>query len=374
VAHPRLGEVTERQTRHLADLSGIEVEVVAPVARYPFPLPSPATPAEIVTTGHWNGIAVHWPRYPVVPKLRSLDALFLAWRTLPLMRRIRERFPFDVIAAQYFWPEGPAARRLSRRLGVPFSIKGRGPDVLSPARIPSNRRQMIAAARGSGGMLAVSHGLRKSMIELGMPGERIEVHYTGADHSHFYPRDRIAAKAALGLSGPVLLISGNIIQRKGQIRAVEALAQIPDATLLIAGRGPGLAALERRTLELGLEHRVRLLGAVDHAAMPLLNAAADVTLLPSRGEGLANAWVDSLCCGTPVVTTDVCGARETIDRPEAGRIVADNPAALAEAVREILADPPLPEAVARAADKFSWECNARELETHLRRVAFGAAA
>lgn len=371
---PRSGEVTERQTRRLADLEDIEVEVVAPLARYPFPLSLLSGGQARERSGRWNGLAVHRPSFTVVPKLRHLDARLLAQRLRPLLRRLRRRFPFDVIAAQYFWPDGPAAARLARALRLPFSIKARGPDLLGPARRPRIRPQLIAAARAAGGLLSVSGGLKAEMVKLGMAGERIEIHYTGADRDLFRLRDRAEAKAALGLDGPVLLISGNIVPRKGQLKALEALALVPGATLLVAGRGPDLARLESRISELGLENRVRLLGLVDHEAMPLLNAAADVSVLPTTGEGLANAWVDSLACGTPVVTTDVCGAREAIDRPEAGRIVADDPAAIAAAIREILADPPAPEAVAGAADKFDWERNARELASHLRRVAFGSEA
>lgn len=368
--HPRAGEVTERQVARLAGLPGVEVEVVAPAA---FPLlrrragaPAPAA------SGRWNGIPVHRPRFPVIPGMRRLDARLLAWRLLPLLARIRRRFPFDVIAAQYFWPDGPAAMRLSRALRVPFSVKGRGPDVANPARDRSKRAQMIRASEAAHGLLAVSQGLKDAMAALGMAADKVEVHYTGADRGLFHAGDRARAKAELGLRGPVLLISGNVIERKGQIKAVEALALIPEATLLVAGRGPGLDALESRIRALGLADRVRLLGLVEHDRMPLLNRAADVSVLPTTGEGLANAWVDSLCCGTPVVTTDVCGAREAIDRPEAGRIVANDPAAIAAAVRELLADPPAPEAVAAAAGRFSWERNARELKAHLERVAFGA--
>jgi teichuronic acid biosynthesis glycosyltransferase TuaC len=368
---PRSGEVTERQTRRLADLEGIEVEVVAPLACYPFPLSLLSVGQAKARSGRWNGLLVHRPRFTVVPKLRHLDARLLARRLRPLLRRLRRRFPFDVIAAQYFWPDGPAAMRLARDLGVPFSIKARGPDLRGPARRPRVRPQLTAAARAAGGLLSVSGGLKEEMIGLGMARERIEIHYTGADRRLFHPRDREQAKAALGLDGPVLLVSGNVVPRKGQLTALEALALVPGATLLVAGRGPGLARLEARMSELGLDDRVRLCGLVPHETMPLLNAAADVTVLPTTGEGLANAWVDSLACGTPVVTTDVCGAREAIDRPEAGRIVANDARAIAAAIRELLADPPAPEAVARAADKFDWDRNARELASHLRRVAFG---
>ncbi|HEX8527073.1 glycosyltransferase, partial [Allosphingosinicella sp.] len=83
----------------------------------------------------------------------------------------------------------------------------------------------------------------------------------------------------------------------------------------------------------------------------------------------ANVWVEAMACGTPVVTTDVGGAREAIDRPEAGRLVEPDPESLAAAVRELLAAPPPQQAVREAAAKFSWQRNSAELFEHLSGVA-----
>ena len=90
-----------------------------------------------------------------------------------------------------------------------------------------------------------------------------------------------------------------------------------------------------------------------------------VMVLPTISEGLANVWVEALACGTPVVTSDVGGAREVVDRPEAGRLVPRAPGAVANAINELLADPPAPAAVRAAAERFSWERNAAELFEHL---------
>jgi glycosyltransferase involved in cell wall biosynthesis len=127
--------------------------------------------------------------------------------------------------------------------------------------------------------------------------------------------------------------------------------------------------LRKRTEELGLQGRVRFLGLVDYKTMPLLNRAADVAVLPSKAEGLANVWIEALCCGTPLVTTDVCGAREVMDRPEAGQIVADEPLEFARAIKELLSALPAPERVARSAERFTWSRSTLELQQHLRESA-----
>jgi glycosyltransferase involved in cell wall biosynthesis len=91
-------------------------------------------------------------------------------------------------------------------------------------------------------------------------------------------------------------------------------------------------------------------------------------VLPSRSEGLANAWVEALACGTPLVICDAGGARELLGDPSAGRIVARDPQAIAAAVLEIVANPPSPEAVAANAAQFSWEANAAALAQYYERL------
>jgi len=93
----------------------------------------------------------------------------------------------------------------------------------------------------------------------------------------------------------------------------------------------------------------------------VLLSAADAMVLPSASEGLANAWVEALACGTPIVITDTGGARELLREESAGQIVARTPSAIAAAVCSLLAQPSAPEIVARSTQRFSWEAHAATL-------------
>jgi glycosyltransferase involved in cell wall biosynthesis len=363
---PHLGNFVERQVIELAARPGIEVAVVIPVPVSPLGFGLRRKFREVLALPEeevWKGVPVFRPRYTALPRLRGYNARSLERHLAAALHEIRGRFPFDVIAAQFFWPEGPAALFAARALGVPVSIKARGYDFDQWQALRGSTPTDLAEADG---FLAVSAELRERMIDCGLPGDRINVHYTGLDRTLFAPRDRAAAKAALGLAGPVLLSAGNLRHPKNPGLALDVLSELEGVTLLIAGGGPDAARLQRRIRRLGLEGRARLLGAIPHHEMPQLYAAADVTLHTSRAEGLANVWVESLACGTPIVTTAVGGAAEIIDRHSAGRLAAPDARSMAAAIRELLDRPPEQAAVVAAASHFDWRRHAAQAETHLR--------
>ncbi len=369
---PTLGVFVERQTLGLAALPEVELEIVSPVGLPPWPLsrhPHYAARAGLPRQEEWKGLTVHRPRFPVVPVIgQQWAARAMARALLPLLREIRARFPFDVIDTEFFWPDGPAAMTLAKSLGVPLSIKARGADILFWGNRPGVGPQILAAAQAAEGLLAVSAALKQDMVRLGMPADKIKVHYTGVDLDRFKPRDRASAKAALGIEGPLIATVGALIERKGQRLAIEALARLGDATLLLVGDGPDRKALERHAARLGITPRVRFLGARPHGEIAALIAAADVLVAPSRSEGLANVWVEAMACGTPVVASTVGGAAEAIGGA-GGRLVGLEAEAIAGAVRALLDNPPDPQQVRDAARKFSWDTNSRDLFEHLSRVA-----
>ncbi|TKD51297.1 glycosyltransferase [Sphingomonas baiyangensis] len=366
---PNFGVFVERQAQALAARDGVAVRVVAPLGIAPFPLslhPRYRALARLPMREQRNGLEVLRPRFRNLPGLAGrLHAAMLARALYPVLRDLRGDFAFDVIDASFFFPDGPAAIALGERFGVPVSIKARGADVHHWGRAPATAGQVTRAARRADGLLAVSAAMADDVAALGVPRERVRVHHTGVDQTRFTLADRDAAKAVLGFAGPLVVAVGALIARKGHDVLIEAIAQLPGVTLAIAGHGPERGALEALARRLGISERVRLLGSVAHADLPPLYAAADVSALASSSEGLANAWVEALACGTPIVITDAGGAAEVIDRPEAGRIVARDAAAFARGIGEMLALAPDRARVREAAARFTWERNAEALHAHL---------
>src|SRR3546814_4032874 len=74
----------------------------------------------------------------------------------------------DVIDAEFFYPDGPAAMRVAAALGVPYSIKARGADISHFGHDPASRSQNLSAAAKAAGLLAVSAALRRDMAAIGI--------------------------------------------------------------------------------------------------------------------------------------------------------------------------------------------------------------
>lgn len=371
-ARPNFGVFVERQALGLAAHPDVELKVVASRGLPPFPLDRHAHYAGLrglPDRETWKGLDLHRPRFSAWPMTQGrFHAAAMAHALAPVLDAIRVDFPFDVIDAEFFFPDGPAAIALGKRYGVPVSIKARGADIHHWGRAAATAKPVRDAGCAADGLLAVAEALKADMVALGMPAGRIRVHHTGVDLAAFQP--------GAGQAGgdPLVASVGALIPRKGHDLTIRAVASLPGVRLKIAGEGPEGARLERLITELKMGDRVQLLGSIPHADLPALLAAADVLALPSSSEGLANAWVEALASGTPVVTCDVGGAREVIDRPEAGRIVARTPEAIVAAIADLLADPPDRSAVRAAAERFTWDANTAALYDHLSALVRGQAS
>jgi teichuronic acid biosynthesis glycosyltransferase TuaC len=357
-SRPTFGPFVERQTIGLAGHPDVDLKLVAPIGIPPWPLSrlGPYAAFAIVPEREeWKGIEVHRPRFLHLPGLGGrFDAGAMARALTPMLRDLRRDFPFDVIDAEFFFPDGPAAIALGKSFGVPVSIKARGSDIHFWGAQPGTARQVLEAGQAAGGLLAVSAALKADMVALGMPEDRITVHHTGVDQDLFKPLDRAATKAALGVKGPLIVSVGTLSERKGQHHLIRALAQQAGATLVLIGRGPDQARFAALASEAGVADRARFTGAIPHAEIARWLAAADAMALISASEGLANAWVEALACGTPIVITDVGGAREVVTSKGAGHLVPPEADAIAAALGDLIANPRAPESVRAFATPFRW--------------------
>ena len=375
--NPRFGAFVARSIETLAKRGDWRVTVMSPVGLPPLALGRYRPLADLPDVAEEGGITIYRPRFTLIPRIGARrNAAAIARAVLPLARRLHAALPIDLVDAQFFFPDGPAAAEVAAALGLPLTIKARGSDISFWGDHDFARRQMLDAAASAKGLLAVSRDLAGQMAAMGMDAGKITVHYTGLDRDRFRPFDHTQLRRQLSEelgfampdNAPLLACVGALIERKGQGLAISALKAIPGARLVLIGKGEDEARLRALAASEGVAERVFFAGLIDHDLMPLLLSAADVMVLPTASEGLANAWVEALACGTPVVTSDVGGARELINTPTAGRLVARDVAAVADGINAILNNPPPREAVAALTEHFSWEANADALAAHYERM------
>ena len=364
-AQPNHGVFVENRLRHTLAQGGIEATILAPVPYFPVANPAfgrYAVYARVPRQETRHGLEIYHPRYPVIPRIGARFTpgfLYRAARRV-LDRLIRDGARFDLIDAHYFYPDGVAAARLASEMQIPLLITGRGTDLTLIPQTEPERSQIQWASRQASGLITVCEDLRQKLIGLGEEPSRIVSLRNGVDLKRFSPGDRAAARQRLGLSGFTLLSVGSLIPRKGHELIIEALAELPDASLMIAGSGPLRAELERVAREKGVTARVRFLGEIAHDDLTDAYRAADMLVLASSREGWANVLLEAMACGTPVVATNVNGTPEVIQDSALGQLVEERSApALAQAITALRLRTPDRNAVRTYAEQFSWEATAR---------------
>jgi glycosyltransferase involved in cell wall biosynthesis len=234
-------------------------------------------------------------------------------------------------------------------------------------------------------IVAVCRSIKDGLVASGVPGEKVEVIYSGTDLERFHPgADGHAVRHELGLRAEHALITQiGVRSWRGWRELLDAMAgvapRLPHARLLYVGAPPPRVAQiadEARTR--GIGDRVLALGHRDD--VPQILAASDVVVDASyAGLGITGSIREALACERPVIATSVEGMPELVVDGETGLLVPPRaPAALAEAIVRMLADPTAAQAMARAGRKrveahFSLRAKLDATETLYRRLVAAAA-
>ena len=331
-----------------------------------------------------QGIRVYHPRFLSVPGLlRQFDGWSMALGSFFLLRRLRAEGA-RLIDAHFTYPDGEAAIRLGRWIGLPVTITLRGTEVphsRNPALRPRLARTLRAAAR----VFSVSDSLRRLALELGVADEKTEVVGNGVDTTRFYPVERTAARSRYGLpeNAHVLVSVGALVERKGMHRVIDSLPALitrhPELHYIIVGgggpEGDMRSELDAHVARLGLGARVHFLGALPPDELKWALSAADVFVLATRNEGWANVFLEAMACGLPVITTDVGGNAEVVCRDELGSIVRfGDAAALQQALEDALARNWDRASILEYARANQWDRRVAQLLRAYDRILAGAAA
>jgi colanic acid/amylovoran biosynthesis glycosyltransferase len=253
--------------------------------------------------------------------------------------------------------------RLKRQLGLPAIVSVYGYDVSSfPKRLGGYGARYLRPIWSEMDLfVAMSQDMKRDLISLGCPEERIVVHFYGTPTASFAFPERCYSQPDV----VQILSCGTLERKKAQHLVLEALhlasaaePDLPRFHLTLIGSGPMRAELESQVERFGWRDRVTFAGYVPHQDPRLVEAyrRADIFTLPSQTlpngdkEGIPTVLAEAMAAGLPCLTTYHAGIPELVVPDRCGLLVPEGDvAALAHAFSRLLRDTALRERLGRAA-------------------------
>lgn len=164
--------------------------------------------------------------------------------------------------------------------------------------------------------------------------------------------------------GPILLNTGRLVEQKNQAVLIRALVDLPGTRLVLAGAGPLLEEYRDVAARLGVADRLHLLGAVPHAEIADLYAAADLFVFPSLHETFGISAVEAVLLRRPAVVAGIAVLREVLTiggESEVAFVDPHDEAAWRAAIRLMLASPPPVERLSAFADRVADHYSTRRM-------------
>ncbi len=288
-----------------------------------------------------DGFGIHYVTFLYPPKfLRNWYCTFYWSSIAGAVHSLIQTCRPELIIGYWAHPDGEAAVRIGRLVGAPSCVIVGGSDVLLVTRKPSRRRRVQTVLQATDAVITVNDDLKEAVVRLGIRADKVHVWHQGINVSRFRPGDRFLARQKLGIpvSARVIVWVGRMVPVKGLDILLRACLRLRtrdvDYHLYLIGDGPLRRELTAQTEVGGLFKHVTFVGPKLHDELADWYRAADLTVLPSRSEGLPNVLHESLTCGTPFVASDVGGICEIGEESCSILVPPEDPEALAEAIEQ----------------------------------------
>jgi glycosyltransferase involved in cell wall biosynthesis len=305
---------------------------------------------------------------PVIPlRLRSEFDPWAVWRLSRAMKRRRCRLIHFHDA--HGLAVGAQAARMAR---VPLRIISRRVDF--PIRSLGKYTNDVDA------IIAISDGVRKVLLDAGVPFSLVHVIPSGIDFSPFreaMSRDFLRREFSFAPDDYLVGIVAALEDHKGHTDLIQASRilkdQAPKIKFIVVGTGSLRLKLDKQAQNLGVDDIVFFLGFRED--VPRILASLDLFVLSSHLEGMGSSLLDAMASRLPVVATQAGGIPEVVSHNETGLLVPPrNPEAFAQAILTLYRDRELAARLAkRGSDvvhqKFSAEAMAEKVIDLYQRLA-----
>lgn len=237
--------------------------------------------------------------------------------------------PFVVkIVGDYAWEQG------QQRFGITQNLDEFVRTQKVPFFVRLFRKIQTQVAQNATKIIVPSEYLKGIIEAWGIPSDKIQVIYNAVPLGEL----GIVPESVAKLPRPLLVTAGRLVPWKHMDSVIDAVAEIPHASLTIVGGGPLQAELVRYASE-KLPGRAILTGMLSHQDTLATMQSADAFVLNSSYEGLSHLLIEALMLGVPTIATRVGGNPELITDGENGVLVpVGDTQALTQALERILSD------------------------------------
>jgi glycosyltransferase involved in cell wall biosynthesis len=229
------------------------------------------------------------------------------------------------VVGDYAWEQG------RQRFGVTESLDEftRNKSHRLPVRFLCFIERSVA--RRARLIVVPSQYLRNIVREWGINEKRIRVIYNAVQFEHV----GTVPSAVRALARPVIMTAGRLVPWKHVDAIIDAVAAVPERTLVVVGDGPERHALETRARE-RMPGRALFTGTLSHMDVLATMKEVDMFVLNSSYEGLSHLLVEATMLHVPVIATHAGGNAEIIQDGVNGRLIpAGDTDALIEALKTL---------------------------------------
>ncbi len=338
---------------------------------------------------HWERIDIICPRpaffaqqrVPLPPNISLHPSPYGLWfQPFWILRegkRLFRSLPFHVMTVHEYPPfyNGVGAWLLARAVHVPYALEihhivgyplaasctemlGR---VLSRLFLPID-------AIGARAVRTVNGIVRDQLASWRIPAAKLSV------VPSFYLDSSLTALVDGQLKQYDIACCGRLVPNKGFSAVIDALVQLPDATLVFIGDGPDRNRLEQHARTRGVPDRVTFVGWLpDQQSVLWMMSGARVFLMNSRSEGGPRVLLEAMAIGMPVLTTQVGIVSDVVQDGVNGLLTTGQPNDLVQKLSHLLSDAELRARLGKAArdvlGRFEKKRMIKEYADFLQRIA-----
>lgn len=358
---PCYGVFVKERLKHIAKY--VDLTIVAPVPYFPLSsLVKKYHGTDKIAFKEQNDKLTVWhPRFFIIPKyFKWLDGYTYFYFLKNFFKRKIMKSNADILDFHWVYPDAFAGIRWAKKYGKKIIITVRGNESICYFENSLRKKMLIKTLRKADHVISVSNDLKQKIVnEYGVLEHNVTTVGNGIDKEKFYFINKEKAKKQCGLTkkGKYIISLCRLSHEKGLNYLLEAFSRLTEENvfLIIVGDGPLRDELRIMADKLEIADKVKFVGEIKHEDARKWYNAADIYCLPSLWEGCPNTIIESIACGTPVVSTNVGGIPDLVNNDSGVLVPAGNVEALRNALVEALSKKWDYEKISAIGQSNSWD-------------------